>query len=100
LEFLLEVGIEQIAVEVQARADEIYRGVLALGFETLAERTPATGAGIVSFRKAGVESHLIVRRLKDAGISVAGRQGWVRAAPHFYISPKDVELVVDVLRTL
>jgi cysteine desulfurase / selenocysteine lyase len=100
LEFLLEVGIERIAPAVQSRADQIYEGVRRLGFETLAERTPATGAGIVSFRKAGVESALIVRKLKDANISVAGRQGWVRAAPHFYISPADVEQVLDVLQTI
>jgi selenocysteine lyase/cysteine desulfurase len=100
LEFLLEVGIAKIAPAVQQRADQIYEGVRRLGFETLAERTPATGAGIVSFRKPGVESHLVVRRLKEANISVAGRQGWVRAAPHFYISPGDVEQVLDVLQTI
>jgi cysteine desulfurase / selenocysteine lyase len=100
LEFLLEVGIERIAPAIQSRADQIYEGVRRLGFETLAERTPATGAGIVSFRKPGVESELIVRKLKDANISVAGRQGWVRAAPHFYISPEDVDRVLDVLQTI
>ena len=100
IEFLLEVGIERTGPAVQARADQIYEGVRKLGFETLIERTPATGAGIVSFRKPGVESHLVVRRLKDANISVAGRQGWVRAAPHFYISPADVEQVLDVLQTI
>ncbi len=100
LEFLLEVGIERIAPAVRSRADQIYDGVRRLGFETLTERTPATGAGIVSFRKAGVESMLIVRKLKDANISVASRQGWVRAAPHFYISPADVEQVLDVLQTI
>jgi cysteine desulfurase / selenocysteine lyase len=100
LEFLLEVGIEKIAPAVQSRADQIYDGVRRLGFETLTERTQETGAGIVSFRKPGAESPLIVRRLKDAKISVAGRQGWIRAAPHFYISPRDVEQVLDVLQTI
>jgi selenocysteine lyase/cysteine desulfurase len=100
IEFLLEVGVDRIGPAVQARADQIYEGVRKLGFETLVERSPATGAGIVSFRKPGIESHLIVRRLKAADISVAGRQGWVRAAPHFYITPDDVERVLDVLQTI
>jgi cysteine desulfurase / selenocysteine lyase len=100
LEFLLEVGIERIAPAVQERADQIYDGVRRLGFETLAERNPATGAGIVSFQKRGVDSHMIVRSLKDARVSVASRQGWVRAAPHFYISPQDVEQALDVLQTI
>jgi cysteine desulfurase / selenocysteine lyase len=100
IEFLLEVGVERIAEAVQERADQIYAGVRERGFETMVDRTPATGAGIVSFRKPGVESHTIVRRLKDANISVAARQGWIRAAPHFYISPANVEKLMDVLQTI
>jgi selenocysteine lyase/cysteine desulfurase len=100
LEFILEVGVERIAAAVQSRTDEIHAGVTSLGFETFSERWAGTGAGIVSFRKQSVESHLVVKRLKDAKISVAGRQGWVRAAPHFYISPEDVKLLLDVLQTI
>jgi hypothetical protein len=29
--------------------------------------------------------------LKDAGILAAPRQGWVRMAPHFYISPDEID---------
>jgi len=56
-----------------------------------------TGSGIVSFRHPGVESHLIVRRLKQRGMIAAPRQGWVRMAPHFYISPDEIESVVAEL---
>jgi selenocysteine lyase/cysteine desulfurase len=100
IEFLLEVGIEKIAEAVQARADELYAGVRKIGWETCCERTPETGAGIVSFRKPGVDSHVLLTRLKEERISVAARQGWVRAAPHFYISPADVARVLDVLQTI
>jgi cysteine desulfurase/selenocysteine lyase len=100
LEFLLEVGVERIGPAVQERADQIWRGVSELGFEVLGERTPDTGAGIVSFRKPGHDSHLVLRRLREAGISAAARQGWVRTAPHFYISPDDVRRVLDVLQTI
>jgi cysteine desulfurase / selenocysteine lyase len=100
LEFLLEVGIDNIRTAVQERADQIWNGVKDLGFELMGERTPETGAGIVSFRKPGIESNLVLRRLREAGISAAARQGWVRAAPHFYISPDDVGRVLDVLQTI
>jgi cysteine desulfurase / selenocysteine lyase len=100
LEFLLEVGIDRITPAVQERADQIWRGVRDLGYEVLGERTPETGSGIVSFRKPGVESNLVLRRLREAGISAAARQGWVRTAPHFYISPEDVARVLDVLQTI
>src|SRR5580698_5065278 len=99
IEFLLEVGIENTAPAVQALGDRIWDGVTALGFETLGRRTPETGAGIVSFRKPGVESQTIVRKLKDSGIVTAPRQGWVRAAPHVYIAPEEIDRMVAELKT-
>lgn len=97
LELLLEIGVERISLEVQALGDRIAEGVKHKGYETLGQRTPANGAGIVSFRKPGVDSRLIVRQLKDAGIQAAPRQGWVRASPHFYVSPADIDTLLKEL---
>ncbi len=99
IELILSIGVDNITPAVQARADQIYAGARALGFETLGpDRTPLNGAGIVAFRKPGAETHVIVRRLKESGIAVAPRQGWVRASPHFYISPADIEKLLEELR--
>ncbi|MDQ6708279.1 MAG: aminotransferase class V-fold PLP-dependent enzyme [Acidobacteriota bacterium] len=97
INFLLEAGVERAGAAVQELGDRIWDGVRARGYETLGKRTPDTGAGIVSFRKEGVESQAIVRRLKEAGFLAAPRQGWVRASPHFYISPADVDALLDHL---
>jgi cysteine desulfurase/selenocysteine lyase len=97
IEFLLEVGVEAIAADVQALGDRIAAGAAACGYEVLGRRTRATGAGIVSFRRADVDSRIVVSRLKDAGIIAAPRQGWVRTSPHFYISPADVDKLVAAL---
>jgi selenocysteine lyase/cysteine desulfurase len=96
-EFLLEVGVENIAPVVQALGDRLADGVKAKRYETLVERTPATGAGIVSFRRDGIESQQLVRQLKERGIIAAPRQGWVRMAPHFYISPEEIDRVLSEL---
>ena len=98
-DFLLSVGLDRVAPAVQALGDQIWNGVRERGFETLGIRTPGTGAGIVSFRKAGVESQLIVRRLRDVGIIAAPRQGWVRTAPHFYIAPEEIDRMLTELET-
>jgi cysteine desulfurase/selenocysteine lyase len=98
IEFLLEVGIENTAPAIRALGNRIHEGVTALGFETLGPRSPETGAGIVSFRKAGVESHAIVRKLRDANIITAPRQGWVRCAPHFYIAPEEIDRMLAELK--
>lgn len=100
LDLLLEAGIDRIAPAVQALGDQVWDGVRRLGFETLGVRTPETGAGIVSFRKPGVESHVLLRHLREAGIAAAARQGWVRVAPHFYISPRDIDRLLDLLQSI
>jgi len=97
IELLLEVGVGKIAPLVQNLGDRIASGVLSKGYELLGARTPETGAGIVSFRKTGVEATEIVRKLAAAGIAAAPRAGWVRTSPHFYIAPSDIDRMLEVL---
>ena len=97
LEFIREVGVSEIGPAIQALGDQIAEGVAARGYEVLGRRSAATGAGIVSFRHPDKDSHLIVRRLKERKIIAAPRQGWVRMAPHFYISPEEIDGVMAEL---
>lgn len=97
LDFILAVGVPRIGGAVQALGDRLYAALESRGFEILGSRTPETGAGIVSFRKPGEEPRYTVRKLKDAGFMAAPRQGWVRVSPHFYISPGDIERLVETL---
>ena len=97
IEFLLEVGVGQIAPVVQNLGDRIATGVQSKGYELLGQRTEATGAGIVSFRKAGLDAVQIVRKLRAAGICASPRAGWVRTSPHFYISPADIDRMLEEL---
>jgi cysteine desulfurase/selenocysteine lyase len=97
LEFLLEVGVENVAAAVNARAQQIEDGVRARGYEVMVERTALTGSGIVSSRHPSLGSHVVVNELKRRRISAAPRQGWVRMAPHFYISPEDIEATLEAL---
>jgi selenocysteine lyase/cysteine desulfurase len=97
MEFLLEVGVERIGPKVQALGDQIADGVRRLGYEVLGERTPANGAGIVSFRKMGIDSTEIVARLAQNRIVTAARAGWVRASPHFYITEEEIEKMLALL---
>ena len=99
LDLLLEAGIGNVSAAVQKLGDQIWNGAQELGYETLGRRDRSSGAGIVSIRKPGVESHFIVRKLKDAGFTAAPRQGWVRIAPHFYIAPWEIEALLHKLQT-
>jgi selenocysteine lyase/cysteine desulfurase len=97
IQFLLEVGIEEIAPRVQALGDQIANGVRSKGYELLGSRTPDTGAGIVSFRRSGFDSRQIYERLKERKMVVAPRSGWIRTSPHFYIRSEDIERFLDAL---
>jgi cysteine desulfurase / selenocysteine lyase len=97
IEYLLAAGIEEIAAHVQDLGDRIATGAAEKGYELLCSRTPSNGAGIVSFRKPGLDCRFIVAKLQEAGIAAAPRQGWVRASPHFYISPDDIAAMLSAL---
>ena len=97
IEFLLEVEVGEIAPVVQNLGDRIAKGVEAKGYQVLGNRTPETGAGIVSFGKPGIDPGQIVGKLRKAGIVTAPRAGWVRTSPHFYISPDEIDRMLEEL---
>ena len=100
MEFLLSVGIDHIAPQVQALGDRIAEGVGERGYELLGNRTPETGAGIVSFRRPGVDSAALVARLRQNRIAAAARAGWVRTSPHFYITPDEIDQMLAELNNV
>ena len=93
IDFLLDIGIDKIAATVRGLADQIVRGVRDRGYEVLGE----PNAGIVSFRKAGIDTAAICAHLREHSIITAPRAGWVRASPHFYITPEDIEKMLELL---
>lgn len=97
LEFLLEVGVVNVSAAVQTLGDQLWEGLRERGYETMGTRSRETGAGIVTFRREGVEAAMIVRRLKEAGFIATPRQGWVRVSPHFYISPEEIARFLEEL---
>jgi len=97
IEFLLDVGIEAVSRAVEHLGNLVAEGVQAKGYEVLGGRPDGHRAGIVSFRKPGLEAPAIVQRLRAAGITAAPRQGWVRVSPHFYIGPADIGRMLESL---
>src|SRR5215472_698827 len=97
IEFLLDVDPRQIGPVVQSLGDRIAAGVQAKGYEVLGNRTPENGAGIVTFRKQGHEPAAIVGSLRNLGIVAAPRAGWIRTSPHFYVSPEQIDRLIDAL---
>ncbi|MGI9074671.1 MAG: aminotransferase class V-fold PLP-dependent enzyme [Bryobacteraceae bacterium] len=97
IEFLLEIGIDNIAAAVNSLASGLEAGVRAKGYEVITQRRRDTGSGIVSFRHPSIDCRSILKDLERNRIVAASRQGWIRMSPHFYISPDEIERVIDVL---
>jgi selenocysteine lyase/cysteine desulfurase len=100
IDMLLEIGVENIAPAVQGLADRIRAGAESAGYQCLGPRTPETGAGIVAIKHPTLDALYVVRQLKERGISVTARQGWVRISPHFYNSPADIDRLTRELEIL
>jgi cysteine desulfurase/selenocysteine lyase len=91
------VGTAAAGPAVQRLGDLAAAGVQDRGYELLGTRSASNGAGIVSFRKAGLEADAIVQKLRSAGVTAASRQGWGRVSPHFYISPDEIGRMIEAL---
>ncbi|BDC50147.1 cysteine desulfurase [Bryobacterales bacterium F-183] len=99
MELLLEVGVENVRQAVLANAGRVAEEVQRSGYELMIPREDeASASGIVSFRKTDVDSRYIVKKLRDAKITAAPRQGWVRISPHFYNDFSDLDQLFVVLR--
>jgi selenocysteine lyase/cysteine desulfurase len=94
---LLEIGTERASRAIQELADQLAKGATNKGYQLLGDRTPETGAGIIAIQKSGIDSRKVVHDLKQRGIMAAPRQGWVRLSPHFYISPEEIDRVIEAL---
>jgi selenocysteine lyase/cysteine desulfurase len=97
LELLHEIGTDRTSVAVQELTDQLANGAANKGYQLLGDRTPETGAGIIAIQKPGIDSRKVVHDLKQRGIIAAPRQGWVRLSPHFYISPEEIDRVIEAL---
>jgi selenocysteine lyase/cysteine desulfurase len=107
LDLLAEIGAEAIEQRVTALAGRTLDGVLALapahgGRRGLVLVSPPPGArrsGIVAFRAQGEETIALYRSLTAARITVALREGSIRAAPHLYNTEDEIDALLAACRS-
>ncbi len=97
LALLNRIGPDVAARRIDALAGRLLSGALGKGYTAAAERTAASGSGIVSLRKRGADSAATVRALLEQRVSVAERMGWIRVAPHVYNSAQEVDRLTELL---
>jgi selenocysteine lyase/cysteine desulfurase len=97
MDFLLGIGLDEISRSVESLAARLAEGAVVKGYELCCARGAANGSGIVSIRKEGVDSRMLVQRLREANVIAAPRQGWVRLSPHFYVGAEGIERTLELL---
>ncbi len=96
LELILSIGLDQIERRVRELTTLLYQRVEERGFKVITPEPWRERAGILSFDVP--EPELVRRRLMERKIVVNVRDGGtLRAAPHFYNTPQDIETLVDAL---
>ncbi len=103
LELILEMGVENIAVEVLRKRAILVPAILSKGYTVLQPDSPAPNlSGIVSFHRAGEEMAALHSKLAAANIvtSLRGdRAGnrYLRLSPHFYNTDEELNRVLELL---
>lgn len=104
LDLLLELGIEHISESALRNTTRLADGIESTGWG-LATPRPIRSAIVGAtppIVEKGAEKSLLWyhRRLEEAGIVCAPREGMLRFSPHFYNDFDEVDRVVDALRAL
>jgi len=100
IRLLQSVGPEAIEGRIKELTDRLCRGVAALGAEVLSSRQTGEWSGIVSFKLPGADHEKLHGELRRRRFVLSLRSGWLRAAPHFYNSPEEIDRLLESLRAL
>ncbi len=96
---LTNAGVERIGAHVLALTDRLADGVRSRGYVVVGDRSrDEVKSGIVLFRRDGVDSIALGRRLqKDHGIVATYRAGGLRVAPHGHNTADDIDAILAAL---
>ncbi len=98
LALLLDVGIEEIQRRVKVLTDLLVDGLQRKGWRIHSPRTPSEWSGIVSFSSDKHDLLALKRHLREEfKIIISRRRGRLRASPHFYNTPEEIEQLVEAL---
>lgn len=98
IELALEIGIENICKRLLFLTDRMVEGLRDKGYRVFSSRERPEASAIVAF-SSDVHNHDEIQRHLQAEhrLVVAVRKGKLRASPHYYTSPKEIDQLVELL---
>lgn len=97
VEYVLSVGVEQIAEHNRRLVDMVIEGVRGRGGEIVTPEPAEERASIVAGRFPNKRSDEVARLLGAAGVIVSSRNGVVRWSPHLFNDEGDIERMFEVI---
>jgi selenocysteine lyase/cysteine desulfurase len=97
IDLLLELGVDAIAERVLRLSEHLVEGLRARGAELRSPRGPGEASAIVSFCMPYEAPEATVKRLRARRIFTVVRRGGVRASPHFYNTPEELDRLLALL---
>lgn len=101
LGLLLEIGIDTISEQLQARVGYLIEQLLSIeGVEILSPMAQAERGGIVTFRVEGLDHKALYQALMKEQVICAHRGGGIRFSPGFYSPYEMIDQAIKRLRTI
>lgn len=101
IDLLLEVGIDEIYERVDALNMQFREGLAKRGWRVISPPEPQERSGMVVFEPGRGRETMDLKKLagdlEREGIILAWRNGRLRASPHFYNTPQQIERVLEAL---
>lgn len=103
MELLLEIGVEDIAVELLRKRAWLAPALQERGLTLLHPAAPeANASAILSFYRPGADMPALQRKLMSAGVHVSLRadragQQYIRVSPHFYNTDAELHRLLENL---
>jgi selenocysteine lyase/cysteine desulfurase len=98
LNLLLETGIDEVQKRVKLLTDQLVEGLRRKAWKIHSPRTPSEWSGIVSFSSDKHDLTALQKHLREEfRIVIARRLGRLRASPHFYNSPEEIDQLINAL---
>ena len=100
----LELGIENIALDLLSKRRFLEPQLAALGFDVLHQQAPDERlSGVVTFGSPNRDMEALFAHLSDRGVTASLRttpdhRQWLRFSPHFYNTEAELERAVSLLR--
>ncbi len=98
MNYLLELGIDQIAAHNREISAELHSGLRELGAEILSPEDPSERSATIAVRFSGQDSAALAGALKKQRVVASLRRDFIRLSPHLYNNSDDVGAVLSAIR--